>query len=112
LQRGDLVAATARDLTALAPLNEVYGDALLPIELDITDSSADRGAVDTAIKHFGRLDVLINNAGYGLFGAIEEVTEAQTRKQIDTVLLGALWITQAVLPHMRAQGSGHIIQVS
>jgi NAD(P)-dependent dehydrogenase (short-subunit alcohol dehydrogenase family) len=80
--------------------------------LDITDAKADRVAVERAFDHFGRVDVIVNNAGYGLFGAVEEVTEEQTRRQIDTGLFCALWITQAALPHLRAQRSGHIVQVS
>lgn len=112
LERGDRVAATARDITAIQPLADKYSDAVLPIILDITDAKADRIAVERAFKHFGRVDVIVNNAGYGLFGAVEEVTEEEARRQIDTALFGGLWITQAALPHLRAQGSGHIVQVS
>jgi NAD(P)-dependent dehydrogenase (short-subunit alcohol dehydrogenase family) len=112
LERGDQVAATARDTSTLDPLVERHGDRILPIELDVTDHDADQEAVNRAHERFGRLDVVVNNAGYGLFGAIEEVSEEQARHQIETNLLGPLWITQAALPHMREQGSGHIIQVS
>jgi hypothetical protein len=112
LERGDRVAATARDITAIQPLADKYGDAVLPMTLDITDAQADRVAVARAFDHFGRVDVIVNNAGYGLFGAVEEVTDEQARRQIDTGLFGALWITQAALPRLRAQGSGHIVQVS
>ncbi|MEP7051108.1 MAG: SDR family oxidoreductase [Pseudomonadota bacterium] len=112
LERGDRVAATARDLASLADLAKQYGSALLPLELDVTDAAKARAAVDRAHTHFGRLDVVINNAGYGLFGFIEEVTEAQARAQMETNFFGALWVTQAALPHLRAQGAGHIIQVS
>jgi NAD(P)-dependent dehydrogenase (short-subunit alcohol dehydrogenase family) len=112
LERGDRVAATARDITAIQPLADKYGDAVLPMTLDITDAQADRVAVERAFDHFGRVDVIVNNAGYGLFGAVEEVTEEQARRQIDTGLFGALWITQAALPRLRAQGSGHIVQIS
>lgn len=112
LERGDRVAGTARNLASLADLMKRYGEALLPLELDVTDGAKARAAVDRAHAHFGRLDVVINNAGYGLFGFVEEVSEAQARKQMETNFFGALWVTQAVLPHLRAQGSGHIIQVS
>jgi NAD(P)-dependent dehydrogenase (short-subunit alcohol dehydrogenase family) len=78
----------------------------------VTDKAAVGAAVAETIARFGRIDVAVNNAGYGLFGAIEEVSEAEARAQIETNLFGALWVTQAVLPQMRTQGSGHIIQVS
>ena len=112
LGRGDSVAATARDVSALAPLTEVWGDNVLPIELDVTDRDAAFAAVAKAHGRFGSLDVIVNNAGYGLFGMVEEVTQEQARQQLDTNLLGPLWVTQAVLPFLRDQGYGHIIQVS
>jgi NAD(P)-dependent dehydrogenase (short-subunit alcohol dehydrogenase family) len=112
LERGDRVAATARNVASLDGLVEQYGDLVLPLQLDVTDKAAIDAAVAKAHKHFGRLDVVINNAGYGLFGAIEEVTEEQARAQIETNLFGPLWVTKAALPIMREQGSGHIIQVS
>jgi NAD(P)-dependent dehydrogenase (short-subunit alcohol dehydrogenase family) len=112
LERGDKVAATARQLDTLKDMAEKYGDALLPLELDVTNKEAATSAVDQAYEHFGHIDVVINNAGYGLMGMIEEVSEAQARAQMETNLFGALWITQAALPHLRAQKSGHIIQVS
>jgi NAD(P)-dependent dehydrogenase (short-subunit alcohol dehydrogenase family) len=112
LERGDKVAATARDTATLEPLTEKYGDAVLALGLDVQDMEADFAVVKQAAEHFGRLDVVVNNAGYGLFGAVEEVSPAQARDQIETNLFGALWITQAALPIMREQGSGHIIQVS
>jgi NAD(P)-dependent dehydrogenase (short-subunit alcohol dehydrogenase family) len=112
LERGDKVAATARDTSTLRDLVERYGDATLPIELDVTDKPAVDAAVAQAHDRFGGLDIVVNNAGYGLFGAVEEVTEEQARAQIETNLLGALWVTKAALPHLREQGSGHIIQVS
>ncbi|TDK93738.1 SDR family oxidoreductase [Mycolicibacterium mucogenicum] len=112
LERGDKVAATARDVSTLDDLVARYGDALLPIALDVTDRDADFAAVKTAHEHFGRLDVVVNNAGYGQFGFIEELSEAEARDQIETNVFGALWITQAALPYLRGQGSGHIIQVS
>jgi NAD(P)-dependent dehydrogenase (short-subunit alcohol dehydrogenase family) len=112
LERGDKVAATARDASTLAPLAEKYGDSVLTLALDVQDHDADFAAVKQAQEKFGRLDVVVNNAGYGLFGTVEEVSAEQARDQIETNLFGALWVTQAALPFMRDQGSGHIIQVS
>ena len=112
LERGDKVAGTARNTTALDDLVERYGDALLPIRLDVTDRAADFAAVKQAHDHFGRLDIVVNNAGYGQFGFVEELSEQEARDQIETNVFGALWITQAALPYLRAQRSGHIIQVS
>jgi NAD(P)-dependent dehydrogenase (short-subunit alcohol dehydrogenase family) len=112
LARGDRVAATARDVTTLRPLVDQYGDLVAAIALDVTDKAAVTAAVAETIRRFGRIDVAVNNAGYGLFGTIEEVSEEEARAQLETNLFGALWVTQAVLPQMREQGSGHIIQVS
>ena len=112
LERGDKVAGTARDTSSMDELVEQYGDALLPLELDVNDRAADFAAVKQAHEHFGRLDVVVNNAGYGHFGFIEEISEEEARAQLETNLFGALWITQAALPLLREQGSGHIIQVS
>jgi NAD(P)-dependent dehydrogenase (short-subunit alcohol dehydrogenase family) len=112
LDRGDKVAATARDIAALDELVAKYGDAILPIQLDVTDRDADFAAVKQAHEHFGRLDVIVNNAGYGQFGMLEEISEAEIRAQLETNVLGVLWITQAALPYLREQGSGHILQVS
>jgi NAD(P)-dependent dehydrogenase (short-subunit alcohol dehydrogenase family) len=112
LERGDRVAATARDVSSLEDLAGKYGDALLPIALDVDDREADFAAVRQAYETFGRLDVVVNNAGYGQFGMFEELTEAELRAQIETNVFGAMWVTQAALPYLREQGSGHIIQVS
>jgi len=112
LERGDRVAATARDTSTLDGLVERYGDKVLPIQLDVTDKAAIDAAVAATRDRFGALDVVVNNAGYGLFGSIEELSEEQARAQIETNLFGPLWVTQAALPILRAQGSGHIIQVS
>ncbi len=112
LERGDRVAATARDTATLDDLVQRFGDAVLPLELDVADREAGVAAVQRAHEVFGRLDVVVNNAGYGQFGMVEEVSEAEARAQFDVNLFGALWITQAALPIMRAQGSGHVLQVS
>jgi NAD(P)-dependent dehydrogenase (short-subunit alcohol dehydrogenase family) len=112
LERGDKVTATARDASTLEPLTERYGDNVLTLALDVQDMDADYAAVRQAQEKFGRLDVVVNNAGYGLFGTVEEVSAEQARDQIETNLFGALWVTKAALPFMREQGSGHIIQVS
>jgi NAD(P)-dependent dehydrogenase (short-subunit alcohol dehydrogenase family) len=112
LDRGDSVAATARDTSTLDDLVAKYGDRILAIKLDVNDRTADFEAVAQAHEQFGRLDVVVNNAGYGQFGMIEELSESDVRDQLETNLFGALWVTQAALPFMREQGSGHIIQVS
>jgi NAD(P)-dependent dehydrogenase (short-subunit alcohol dehydrogenase family) len=112
LERGDRVAAVSRSAEAFDGLTRQYGDAILPMQFDVTDREAVFKAVRHAIDHFGALDVVVNNAGYGLFGMVEEVTEQQATEQLQVNLFGPLWVTQAVLPHMRERGSGHIIQVS
>jgi NAD(P)-dependent dehydrogenase (short-subunit alcohol dehydrogenase family) len=112
LDRGDKVAATARNLDSLKDLTREYKDRILPIKLDVTNRGDDMAAVKTAFDHFGEIDVIINNAGYGLFGAVEEVSESEARAQIETNVFGPLWISQAALPYLRAQGHGHILQVS
>lgn len=112
LERGDRVAATARNPDSLNDLVLRFGDRILPIRLNVTDREADFAAVKAAHEHFGQLDIIVNNAGYGLFGAIEEISESEAREQIETNLFGAMWVTQAALPYLRAQGSGHILQVS
>jgi NAD(P)-dependent dehydrogenase (short-subunit alcohol dehydrogenase family) len=112
LERGDQVIATARNVDTLTPLLDEYGDSVLALALDVTDRAAVERAIAAGHERFGRLDVVVNNAGYGLFGTIEEVSEEQARAQIETNLFGALWVTKAALPILREQGSGHIIQVS
>ncbi|MFI7295526.1 SDR family oxidoreductase [Streptomyces sp. NPDC050121] len=112
LERGDKVAATARNTDSLADLVAAHGEAVLPLKLDVTDKAAAFEAVQRAHEHFGRLDVVVNNAGHGLFGTVEELTEQQVRGQMETNFYGALWVTQAALPLLRAQGSGHIVQIS
>ena len=112
LKRGDKVIATARNIDSLNELTAAYGDAVLPVELNVNDREQCFAVVKQAEEHFGGIDVLINNAGYGLFGAIEETSEQEARSQIETNVFGLLWMTQAVIPVMREQGHGHIIQIS
>lgn len=112
LARGDRVAATARNPNVLAPLQDRYGERLLALRLDVTDRAMAYEAVTRAHSHFGRLDVVVNNAGYGLFGMVEEVSEQQARQQMETNFFGTLWVTQAALPLLRDQHGGHILQVS
>lgn len=112
LERGDRVAATARNLADLNDLVEQFGDQVLPLQLDVTNRDQCYDVISTVQQQLGRIDVLLNNAGYGLFGTVEEATEAEARQQMEVNFFGLLWITQAVLPVMRAQQSGHIIQVS
>jgi NAD(P)-dependent dehydrogenase (short-subunit alcohol dehydrogenase family) len=112
LERGDRVAGTARDPSTLDDLKEQYGDALLALRLDVTDRSAVFDVVKQAHEYLGRLDIVVNNAGYGHFGMVEELSEQDARDQIETNLFGALWVTQAALPFLREQRSGHLLQVS
>lgn len=112
LERGDRVCATARDASALAGLKERFGDLVLPLALDVNDRAAAFAAVASAAEHFGGLDVVVNNAGYGQFGFVEELTEDDLRAQMATNLFGAVWVTQAALPILRHGGGGRILQVS
>ena len=112
LARGDRVAATLRKAGALDDLKAKYGERLWVAELDVTDTAAVRQVVDEAFAHFGRIDVVVNNAGYGLFGAAEEVSDEQIRHQIDTNVIGSIQVIRAALPHLRVQGGGRILQVS
>lgn len=112
LERGDRVAATLRKTAALDDLKGRYGERLWIAGLDVTDVAAVRATIDRAFVELGRIDVVVNNAGYGLAGAAEEVTDAQIRQQIDTNLIGSIQIIRAALPHLRAQGGGRILQIS
>ncbi|GAA3466503.1 SDR family oxidoreductase [Nonomuraea roseola] len=111
LERGDQVAAAARTITR-QDFDDRYGDRLLVLPLDVTDRDAVFTAVNSAVEHFGRLDIVVNNAGTMASGMVEEFTEAEARAQLEVNLFGAMWVCQAVLPHLRGQGSGHIVQVS
>lgn len=112
LDRGDRVAVAARNLAALTELSDTYGEAVLPIRLDVTDRDDCFAAVRATHDRFGRIDVVVNNAGAGHYGFVEELSEAEARAQMDVNFFGALWVTQAVLPILRAQGGGRILQVS
>ncbi len=112
LSRGDKVAATARNTESLDELVAAHGDAVLPLAMDVTDKAAVLESVKRANEHFGRLDVIVNNAGYAQVGAIEELTEQELRDQLETNVFGAVWVIQAALPYLREQGGGHIIQLS
>jgi NAD(P)-dependent dehydrogenase (short-subunit alcohol dehydrogenase family) len=108
LARGERVVATARDVGAV---QDLAGRALVA-PLDVTDPASIRAAVDTALAAYGRIDVLVNNAGHGLVGALEELSDEQTRKVLETNVFGVLAVTRAVLPHFRERRSGHIVQIS
>ncbi|MER7703610.1 SDR family NAD(P)-dependent oxidoreductase [Kitasatospora sp. NPDC097605] len=112
LESGDPVAALARDTAPLDRLAEAHGERLLPVRADVRDEQAVREAVERALTRFGRIDVVANNAGYGLFGAVEEASDAQVRAVFDTNVFGVLNVLRATLPVLRAQRSGHILQGS
>lgn len=112
LAAGDRLVAGARDHARLADLAEQYGDRLLPVTLDVTDEAAAAQAVAAAREAFGRIDVLVNNAGYGHTAPFEQMGADDFRDQIETNLFGVINLTRAVLPTMRAQRAGHIFQVS
>lgn len=112
LQRGDVVAATARDIRALHDLRDQFGELLHPFALDVTRRDDVTSVVAKASAEMGGVDVVVNNAGYGHFGAVEELSESEVRDQLETNVLGALWVSQAAIPVMREQGHGRIIQIS
>lgn len=112
LTRGDNVAATARKLDDIADLKERFGNAVLPLALDVTDAEQARRAVQQAHTHFGKLDIVLNNAGYTLVGTVEEASETEVRALFDTNYFGMLHVIKAALPLLRQQGSGHILGVS
>jgi NAD(P)-dependent dehydrogenase (short-subunit alcohol dehydrogenase family) len=112
LRRGDRVVATLRKLNALDDLKAQAGDRLPIVSLDVANVGAVRRIIDRSFADFGRVDVVVSNAGYGLFGAAEEVTDNQVDQQIDTNLIGSIALIRACLPHLRRQGGGHILQVS
>ena len=112
LEAGHEVVATARNPASLKELKDAYGDRVATIELDVTSEAGAAKAVQSAVDQFGRLDVLVNNAGYGNMNSIEETSLADFRAEIETNLFGTIIVTKAALPFMRKQGSGHIIQVT
>ena len=112
LKRGDQVTATARNLADVADLKKQFGDAVLPLALDVTNPEQVQQAVQQAYAHFGTLDILVNNAGSSLFAATEEASDEQIRDLFDTNYLGMVRVLRAALPLLRKQGSGHILGVS
>lgn len=112
LESGEKVVGVARNIEKLNELKCQFEGMLLPLSLDVTDRSAVSTTVETAIKHFGRLDIVINNAGNMVMGMIEEFSEDEVRSQMETNFFGTVWVSQAVMPYLRAQESGHIIQIS
>lgn len=112
LQRGERVVATLRRNGPLDDLKQQHGDRLHVVTLDVTDTRAIRSCVADAFEVMGRIDVIVSNAGYGLFGAAEELTDAQIDRQIATNLTGSIQVIRASLPFLRRQGGGRIIQIS
>jgi NAD(P)-dependent dehydrogenase (short-subunit alcohol dehydrogenase family) len=112
LERGDRVAATLRKPEALNDLRVRHGDRLWIERLDVTDAAQVRDVVGRAFQELGTIDVIVNNAGYGVFTSVEEASDEQIRRVIDTNLLGSIHVVRAALPHLRSQGTGHILQVS
>ncbi|QXG74544.1 SDR family NAD(P)-dependent oxidoreductase [Modestobacter sp. L9-4] len=111
LAAGHRVVATARDVASLADLVGRHGGQVLAVELDVTDPAAVQAAVDAAVAAFDRIDVVVNNAGYATLAPVEETDLAEVRRQVETVFFGTVHVTKAVLPVLRAQGSGHVVQV-
>jgi NADP-dependent 3-hydroxy acid dehydrogenase YdfG len=112
LKRGDKVAATARKLASIADLTEKYGENVLTLELDVTDPEQVKAVVTQAHAHFGRLDIVLNNAGYALVGTIEEASADEVRALYETNIIGPLAVIKAALPLLRKQGGGHILGTS
>jgi NAD(P)-dependent dehydrogenase (short-subunit alcohol dehydrogenase family) len=112
LEAGHRVAATARNVNDLSDLRQKYGSQVLPLALDVTNQAQAQDAVEATIRTFGKLDVLVNNAGYGNVAPIEDTSIEEFRAQIETNLFGVIILTKAVLPHFRENGSGHFIQVT
>jgi NAD(P)-dependent dehydrogenase (short-subunit alcohol dehydrogenase family) len=111
LADGEQVIATARDPHAVVEALPEAGDALLALKLDVTDQTQATAAVKAGVERFGRIDVLVNNAGYGLFGGVEEISDAEARALFDTNVFGLLNVTRAALPTLRAQGAGRVVNI-
>lgn len=112
LKRGDKVAATARNVNSIAELKENYGDKVLLLEVDVTNAMQVQYAVSKTFEHFGRLDVVFNNAGYSLVGTIEESSTDEVKAMYETNIMGSINVIQAALPILRTQGYGHILGTS
>lgn len=112
LEQGGKVVATARKPEVLADLAEKYPEAVRAVKLDVTDSEDVKNSIEAAVKEFGRIDVVVNNAGYALVGAIEEANDEQIKQQFDTNVFGAVNVIREALPILRAQKSGHIVNIS
>lgn len=112
LASGGRVVATVRTPGALADLAQAHPDTFREVQLDVSDAQAVTEAVDTAAHTFDGLDVVVNNAGVGFVGALEEVTEQQAREHLDVNLFGAMWVSRAAIPYLRAGGGGDIVQIS
>ncbi len=112
LDHGDRVVATARSTDRIADLERDFADRAVALPLDVTDPDQAHAAIDAAVGAFGRIDIVVNNAGYGALGALEELSDEELRSQFETNLFGALQVTRAALPQLRRQRSGHIVQLS
>jgi NAD(P)-dependent dehydrogenase (short-subunit alcohol dehydrogenase family) len=112
LERGERALLAARSEPALAELEERYPGSAIASTLDVTEPGSVRAAVAAGVEAFGRIDVVVNSAGYGLFGALEELSDEELRREFDTNVFGSLHVTRAALPHLRRQRSGHIVQIS
>ena len=112
LKRGDSVVATSRDPEKVSAAFKEAADRLLAIEMDLRDEKKIADAVAAAVSRFAKIDVLVNNAGHGIVGGVEEASDADVRKVFETNVFGLLRVTRAVLPVMRKQGSGHIVNLS